>query len=230
VLTRLLRALPVALCLSAVPLGAAALGMDNRAMLNRAEWNNVELGSIDNDVFDLAFNAVSCAAKMGDIAAPPTLTIIDYSKPSTEQRLWVYDLRSRQLIFQELVAHGQGSGGLVPTAFSDKPDSHQTSIGLFTTDDVYNGKNGYSLRLDGLEPGFNSRARERAIVIHGAPYVSTAFASEQGRLGRSWGCPALREAVAKKLIDTVKGGGVVFSYYPDQRWLKTSKYLQNACN
>ena len=91
--------------------------------------------------------------------------------------------------------------------------------------DTYIGSNGYSLRLDGLEPGFNQHARERAIVMHGAPYVSTQFASSQGRIGRSWGCPALREAIAHQVIDTIRGGGVIFSYYPDQTWLKTSKFL-----
>jgi hypothetical protein len=107
-------------------------------------------------------------------------------------------------------------------------NSHQTSLGLFVTDDTYVGKNGYSLRLDGLEPGFNASARERAIVVHGAPYVDPNFAKSQGRLGRSWGCPALREAVARQVIDTIRGGGVIFSYYPDPAWLKTSRYL-NDC-
>jgi hypothetical protein len=99
---------------------------------------------------------------------------------------------------------------------------------LFVTGDTYVGSNGYSLRLDGLEPGFNSRARERAIVMHGAPYVDAAFAAKQGRLGRSWGCPALREAVARQVIDLVRDGGVIFAYYPDQAWLKTSRFLNCA--
>jgi hypothetical protein len=93
------------------------------------------------------------------------------------------------------------------------------------TDDTYVGRNGYSLRLNGLDQGFNDRARERAIVMHGAPYVNEDFVKVRGRLGRSWGCPALRDGVARKVIDTVKGGGIVFSYYPDQNWLASSKYL-----
>jgi hypothetical protein len=96
---------------------------------------------------------------------------------------------------------------------------------LFVTDDTYIGSNGYSLRLDGLEPGFNAHARDRAIVMHGAPYVNAALATSQGRIGRSWGCPALREAVARDVIDTIRGGGVIFSYYPDEQWLKTSRFL-----
>jgi hypothetical protein len=176
-------------------------------------------------LFGLALGAVNCAVRSGAVADPATLTVIDYSKPSTEKRLWVFDLRSREMVYEELVAHGQGSGGNVPTSFSNEPETHRTSLGLFVTDDTYVGRNGYSLRLDGLDRGFNDRARDRAIVMHGAPYVSQQFAETQGRLGRSWGCPALREGVAREVIDRVKGGGLVFAYYPDQDWLTSSKYL-----
>ena len=137
----------------------------------------------------------------------------------------MFDLQSHELVYEELVAHGQGSGGNVPTLFSNEPETHRTSLGLFVTEDTYLGKNGYSLRLDGLDRGFNDRARERAIVMHGAPYVSEQFAQTQGRLGRSWGCPALAERVARDVIDRVKGGGLVFAYYPNQEWLSTSQYL-----
>jgi hypothetical protein len=151
--------------------------------------------------------------------------LIDYSLPSARPRLWVFDLRSGRLLFKELVAHGRNSGDGAATRFSDVMGSRQSSLGLFRTADTYVGQNGYSLRLDGLEPGFNSQARARAIVMHGAKYVDPAVASAKGRVGRSWGCPALREAVARQLIDTVRGGGVIFSYYPDPAWLRTSKFL-----
>jgi hypothetical protein len=104
-------------------------------------------------------------------------------------------------------------------------DSRQTSLGLFVTDDPYVGSNGYSLRLDGLDVGFNDHARDRAIVMHGAPYVDPQLAATQGRIGRSWGCPALRTAIASKVIDRIRGGSVVFSYYPDQDWLQKSRFL-----
>ena len=171
-------------------------------------------------------SAVTCGIASGDLAAPPTLTVIDYSLPSARPRLWVFDLRSGQLLFKELVAHGRNSGVAVATRFSDEMGSHQSSLGLFRTADTYVGQNGYSLRLDGLEPGFNSHARERAIVMHGAKYVDSTVATATGRVGRSWGCPALREAIARQLIDTVRNGGVVFSYYPDSAWLANSKYLR----
>jgi hypothetical protein len=180
---------------------------------------------IRHDVFDLAWSAASCAVRAGTTAQPATLTVIDYSKPSTEKRLWVFDMRSRELLYEEWVAHGQGTGDIFAAAFSNQPGTHQSSLGLFVTEDTYFGKNGYSLRLNGLDRGFNDRARERAIVIHGAAYVSEEVAGAQGRLGRSWGCPALRESVARRVIDRVKGGGLLFAYFPDQQWLKASRYL-----
>jgi len=188
-------------------------------------WGVEERGSIDPAVLDLALGAVACAVKSGSIDDPSTLTVIDYSRPSTEKRLWVFDLHSRALLYEELVAHGKGSGDDLATQFSNEPDSHQSSLGLFLTEDTYVGRNGYSLRLRGLDEGFNDLAYERAIVMHGAPYVGEEFARTMGRLGRSWGCPALREGVARAVIDRVKGSGLVFSYYPDQNWLRSSKFL-----
>jgi hypothetical protein len=190
-----------------------------------ADFDRTELGTLETDVLEMALGAASCAVKTGTVKAPRTLTVIDYSRPSTQPRLWVLDLNSKELIYEELVAHGQGTGLNMATKFSNENESHQTSLGLFVTQDTYVGKNGYSLRLEGLDRGFNDRARERAIVMHGAPYVSDEFVRANGRLGRSWGCPAVSDAVAKKLIDRVKGGGLVFSYYPDAEWLKSSKYL-----
>lgn len=177
------------------------------------------------DVVKLALRAISCATAAGEIDPPPTLTLIDYSRPSTERRLWVFDLKSGRMLFSELVAHGRNTGENMATRFSDALNSHQSSLGLFVARDTYVGSNGYSLRLDGLEPGFNSRARERAIVMHGAPYVDPALAETQGRIGRSWGCPAVREAIARQVIDTVRDGGVIFSYYPEDTWLNSSRFL-----
>jgi len=207
-------------CIGAEPLLArtlvAAITLD-RTAATRA--------GVSADVLNLALSAVTCGVTSGELATPPTLTLIDYSVPSTQPRLWVFDLRSGRMLFKELVAHGRNSGDNMATRFSDVMESRASSLGLFRTADTYVGQNGYSLRLDGLEPGFNSHARERAIVMHGAPYVDPAVAKANGRLGRSWGCPALREAVARRVIDTVRDGGVIFSYYPDPAWLKTSRFL-----
>ena len=195
------------------------------AAFTRHDFDAAAIGTIEKDVFELALNAASCAVRSGAAKSPATLTVIDYSKPSTEKRLWVFDLKSRELIYEELVAHGQGSGANMATQFSNLDETHQTSLGLFKTDTTYVGKNGYSLRLDGLDLGINDRARDRAIVMHGAPYVSREFVRKTGRLGRSWGCPAIGADVARQMIDRVKGGGLVFAYYPDKQWLKSSKYL-----
>ena len=183
---------------------------------------------VNPDVLNLALKSVRCAVSSGDIDAPRTLTVIDYSRPSVEPRLWVFEFATGDMLFKELVAHGKNTGENMARHFSDTMNSRQSSIGLFVTDDTYIGSNGYSLRLDGLEPGFNGNARPRAIVMHGAPYVNTSIAASQGRIGRSWGCPALREAVARQVIDTIRGGGVIFSYYPDEDWLKSSRFL-NDC-
>ena len=199
---------------------------NNERLLTRAGWTISRLGGISPDVFELALGAANCAIRSGAVSDSRTLTVIDYSKSSVEKRLWVFDLADRELLHQELVAHGQGSGMTFATQFSNRPESHQTSLGLFVTEDTYVGRNGYSLRLNGLDRGFNDRARERAIVMHGAPYVSTDFAKAQGRIGRSWGCPALSDAVARTVIDQIKGGGLVFAYYPDPQWLRASKFLQ----
>jgi hypothetical protein len=180
---------------------------------------------VSREVLALALRAVTCAVKSGAIDTPLTLTLIDYSRPSVEQRLWVFDLVSGRMLFRELVAHGRNTGENMALHFSDEMNSRQSSLGLFRTRESYYGGNGYSLRLDGLEPGFNGHALDRAIVMHGAPYVDASFAAAQGRIGRSWGCPALRTAIAQKVIDTIRGGGVVFSYYPDATWLQSSRFL-----
>lgn len=177
------------------------------------------------EVLDLALSAAACAERAGEVSRPATLTVIDYSLPSTTPRLWVIDIRTRDVLFTEHVAHGRGSGDARSSRFSNTPGSNQTSLGLFVTAEAYTGQNGYSLRLDGLETGINDRARERAIVIHGAPYVSEAFITQTGRLGRSLGCPAVRASVARELIDTVKGGHLVFAYANDAAWLRSSAYL-----
>jgi hypothetical protein len=190
-----------------------------------SDWNSAKLGALDPHVFNLALTAASCAVKSGRAETPATLTVIDYTRPSTQKRLWVVDLRTHALLYEELVAHGQGSGANMATEFSNDADTHRSSLGLFATKDAYIGKNGYSLRLDGLEEGVNDRAIERAIVMHGAAYVSDEFAHAQGRLGRSWGCPALRAGVAHALIDSIKESGLVFAYYPDPKWLVSSQFL-----
>ncbi len=176
------------------------------------------------DVLRLALDALQCARADG-MPESSRLAVIDYSLPSTQPRLWVFDLERSALLFHELVAHGRNTGDNMATHFSNQPDSRASSLGLFRTADTYRGSNGYSLRMDGLEPGINDQARARAIVMHGAPYVNEETAGKLGRLGRSWGCPALRSGIARQVIDSLKGGQFIFSYYPDQAWLSSSRLL-----
>jgi hypothetical protein len=159
-----------------------------------------------------ALDAVSSARDRGISAKSDLLTVIDYSLPSTEPRLWVLDLARGKVLFHELVAHGAGSGEKFATRFSNVNDSRATSLGLFLTGETYEGGNGYSLKLKGLDGGVNDRAEARHIVMHGAWYVSTDHARQYGMLGRSWGCPALPLQDAKSVIDTIKGGSFVFAY------------------
>ena len=168
------------------------------------------------EVLRMALRARDCAAEQGLVKRKDLLTVIDYSLPSSKPRLFVFDLAEKKILFRELVAHGKNSGGNTADFFSNSPGSLATSLGLFVTADTYVGSNGYSLRLKGLEEGVNDMAWDRAIVMHGAPYVSRAAIRALGRLGRSWGCPAVRKEVARKMIDTLRGGSPIFAYHPDQ--------------
>jgi hypothetical protein len=175
-------------------------------------------------VIELAVQSAQCRIAQSK-PQPTKLAVIDYSLPSTERRLWVFDLAQRTLIFHELVAHGWSSGEDRATYFSNEPDSLASSIGLYSTRESYVGRNGYSLRMDGLEPGFNDKAFDRDVVIHGADYVSNDFARVNGRIGRSHGCPAVPTAMARPVIDALKDGQLLFIYYPDPQWLKTSSFI-----
>jgi hypothetical protein len=153
------------------------------------------------------------------------LTLIDFSKPSTEERLYVFDMDAGKMLFRSHVAHGQGSGGNYATSFSNVSGSHKSSLGFYLTGGTYMGGNGYSLRLDGLEKGINDKARERAIVIHGAAYANPSTIKSAGRLGRSFGCPALPQALNKAIIDTIKDGSLLFIYAGDNSYLAQSEIL-----
>jgi len=174
------------------------------------------------EVFEMAMIGYQKRAdfKRGKIA------IVDYSKPSTEKRFYVVDLKTKSLEFHTLVAHGKNSGANRAVRFSNKNQSHQSSLGFFRTAETYYGKHGFSLRLDGLEKGINDNARKRAVVMHGASYVSRSFISQQGRLGRSWGCPALPLAVSKKVINAIAKGTCLFIYANNEAYKKNSQFLK----
>ncbi len=180
--------------------------------------------ALDRAVLALALDARACAARRHDVGS--RFAVIDYSRRSTDVRLWVFDIPHARLLHAEHVAHGRGSGDNLATMFSDNEGSHQSSLGLFAMAETYTGENGYSLRMDGLEPGLNGRARERLIVMHGADYVDPAQGRRQGRLGRSWGCPAVRSEVAEAVIDDLKDGQLLFAYADDPALRERSRLLQ----
>jgi len=177
------------------------------------------------EVLQYALQAYACAVDQGLAPKQRYLTIIDYSLPATTQRFWVIDLRNGGVLFHTLVAHGRNSGFVNTDNFSDVPDSKASSLGLFVTESTYTGHNGYSLKLDGLEPGFNANALNRNVVIHGAAYVSPDFVKKYHYLGRSWGCPALSKLLATPVINQIKQGSLVFAYYPSKTWLEKSTFL-----
>jgi hypothetical protein len=156
------------------------------------------------------------------ICRPGLITIIDFSLPSDKERLWVLDLIQGKILFHCLVSHGRNSGELIAKNFSNTPGSNASSPGFYITRNPYVGKHGLSLTLDGLETGINDNARERAIVIHGADYVSEDFVRKYGRLGRSLGCPAVPEELSKEIIETIKGGSCLFIYTPGINYLSNS--------
>lgn len=179
---------------------------------------------INPQVLQLGLKAFAVAQNNGD-CAKPILTVVDYSLPSTAKRMWVLDLANNKVLFNTFVSHGKNSGDKYATSFSDKMGTLKSSMGVFVTENTYDGHEGYSLNLKGLEAGINGRAEERRIVMHGAWYVSEVVVKMTGMLGRSWGCFAVNDKLAAPIINTVKDGSLIFAYYPDQKWLKHSKYL-----
>ena len=195
-LTFLRRLLLTTATLVAVSSPAFAAGKPSPVLYNSLAHAAPELNP---QALKSALSAMQCAVNGGAQRAEH-LAVIDYSQPSTARRLWIFDLRKKSLVLRDLVAHGANSGENFATQFSNLEGSHQSSLGLFRTAETYHGGNGYSLRMDGLEPGVNDAARDRLIVMHGAPYVNPAAIPAKGRLGRSWGCPAVRTAVTMPRI------------------------------
>ncbi|WP_080239867.1 murein L,D-transpeptidase catalytic domain family protein [Spirosoma rigui] len=184
---------------------------------------NLSQSGLQRDVFEYALRGWQ---KMG--AKKPVLSIVDLSQPSTKKRLYVVDLLNKKILFNTYVSHGQKSGDLVATSFSNVQSSFQTSLGFYKTLNTYMGKHGLSLQLQGLEKGFNDNVFNRNIVLHGADYVCEEFIRKTGRLGRSQGCPAVPYAESKKIIEVVKGGTCLFVYSPNPDYLKNSAYIATA--
>jgi len=191
-----------------------------------AEWNLTAAG-LSQEAFDDAVKGYNYLQEKKLLNNTNVLTIVDYSKPSSQKRLYVLDMKNGKILFNSLVAHGRNSGLEYATDFSNADESHKTSLGFFITLGTYIGGNGYSLKLQGCEKGINDKALERAIVIHGAPYADENFIQTNGYLGRSYGCPAVPEKISKKIIDTIKNGSCMFLYHPTKKYTAVSKILNS---
>jgi hypothetical protein len=183
-----------------------------------------ELG-LSEDAFNYAVKGFENLKKTGKIHNERVLSIIDFTKPSSQKRLFVLDVESFKILFNTYVAHGRNTGEAFASHFSNRPESFQSSLGFYITEGTYTGKNGYSMQLEGMEYGINHRAEERAIVVHGAPYVSEGFIRSKGYIGRSHGCPALPEKLNKPIIEKIKNGSCLFIYSNDKAYLQQSKLL-----
>lgn len=173
---------------------------------------------LDKDVFQKAYLGFTSLETAHQLKNDSILTIIDFSRSSNEKRFFVIDVKNKKLLIQTLVAHGQNSGLVNATEFSNSIHSHKSSLGFFITDNTYYGKHGLSLRLDGVEEGINDNARQRAIVIHAANYVSQKYIQNYGRIGRSFGCPALPVEDNATIIQLIKDKSCVFAYHPSYRY------------
>lgn len=192
---------------------------------NKYNECNLAAAAISENLFNYAIKGYEYLVKRNKLTNTRYITIVDFSKPSSQKRLYVIDVVSGDIIFNTLVAHGMNSGKIYAKAFSNKQSSLESSLGFYVTSDTYIGKNGYSLKLNGCEKGFNDKALERGIVIHGAEYVSEPFINQNGYLGRSHGCPALPEELSNKIIDVIKNGSCLFIYSPIKKYLSRSAIL-----
>ncbi len=174
------------------------------------------------------FNQAMIGYNSFNLANKKVLTLIDFSKPSTEERLFIINVENRKLLFQTFAAHGKNSGVNIATQFSNRSGSLKSSLGFFITAETYYGKHGYSLRLDGMEKGINDNARKRTIVVHGAKYVSDEFIKKYKRLGRSWGCPAVSDELSKEIIDMIKGGSCLFIYANNKNYHDRSPAIDHS--
>jgi len=181
---------------------------------------------LGRNIFDLAMKGLKKLESNGKLNNPTIVTIADYSQSSNKKRLYVIDLKNRKLLFNTYVAHGRNTGDEFAKSFSNVEGSLKSSLGFYVTEHPIIGSHtGYSLLIDGVEKGFNDNAIKRAIIIHGADYASESYIKKNGRLGRSWGCPALPTVLSKLIIESIKGGTCLFIYNPDKKYICRSSLL-----
>lgn len=242
-LVLLLAALPFnsasAACFMAAPMEESSINVEfdftessnsvvplyNQYINNLYDQMGLYYKGLSRQTFDNGFRGYLKMKKAGKNRKSNLLTIVDFDQPSTSKRLYVLDLDRAELLFHTLVSHGKQTGGNMATKFSNISGSHQSSLGFAITAETYIGRNGYSMRLDGLEAGWNSKLRPRAVVMHGADYVSEDFIREHGRLGRSYGCPALPQELNREILNLIRNGSCLYQHKTDSRYQRSSKYL-----
>ncbi len=190
-------------------------GSDGTALYNQIDFGG---NKVSFEAFSKAYRGYMNLKKAGKLTGGDIISIADFSLISTAKRLWVIDLAQKKVLFNTQVAHGQGSGGAYATAFSNNDNSHQSSIGFYVTKSTYGGKHGSSLKIAGMDKGFNDNAEARSVVIHPANYCSPTYVAQNNRLGRSWGCPAVSPELAQPIINTIKGGTMLFIYAPQAKY------------
>ncbi|MEO5893409.1 MAG: murein L,D-transpeptidase catalytic domain family protein [Ferruginibacter sp.] len=202
---------------------------DTNASLKFSLYDSLRLNSfgLGRQVFDYAMKGFNFMKEMGTLTNDQVISIVDFSKPSSQKRLFVIDLKNYKILFNTYVAHGVQSGKEFASQFSNIPESNKSSLGFYETMGTYMGGNGYSLRLQGLESGINDNANKRDIVIHGAGYVDERLIRSQGYIGRSWGCPSVPQRLHKSIIDKIKNGTCLFIFSPDMKYLTHSKILNS---
>jgi hypothetical protein len=180
---------------------------------------------LSREAFNEAVTGYLNLQRRGSIQNTGILSIVDFSIPSFKKRLFVLDLLNEKLLFNTLVAHGRNSGQILATKFSNRSRSFKSSLGFYLTGETYNGQNGYSLRLMGMEQGINDNAYRRGIIVHAASYVNDDISRRYGRLGRSEGCPAIPADIHRFVIEAIKNGSCFFIYGKDKRYAGRSKLL-----
>lgn len=194
------------------------------ALINAKQMLMKESPALNSAVINKVLSTLKCTLEY-NTGHSNILAVIDYSLPSSDKRLWVFNLSEQRLLFHTYVSHGIKSGALLSNYFSNKNDSKATSIGVYKTENTYYGRHGLSLKLNGLDRGFNDNAYNRSVVVHGGWYVEERFIKKYGRAGRSWGCPAVPESLTQPIINTIKDNALIVMYYPNDNWLLTSKFL-----
>lgn len=174
----------------------------------------IQLTGLSRQAIEFAQKGLDKLIEEGRLLNDSIISIVDFSQPSSNKRLYIFDLKHYRVLFNTWVSHGRNSGREWAQSLSNEPSSYKSSPGFYITGETYNGNNGYSLRLTGIEKGINDNAYNRAIVMHGAPYVNPSYITAQGYIGRSEGCPAIPQNLSKPIINTIKEGSCLFIYHP----------------